>query len=162
MNDNSTFATACRELIDARRPAERHAALMLAAAQRDLAIARATDPASHAGEPGVTDPQAAHTAWLELMTESEARMREVAASSVASGHHADVAGVRAVPDHLAAESAAAIARARRAIAAMTGTDQEAAEAARQDVLHGWNADDLAAETALVLRFGAGPGRGGGC
>lgn len=150
-----TFVTAWRELADARRPAERNAALMLAAAQRDLATARATDPASLTGEPGVADPQAAHAEWLALMTESEQRMRQTAAASVAAGRRRGVDVIRRVPAHLAAESAAAIGRARRAIAAMTGPDPDAAAAARHDVLRRWREDDFDAELALVLRFAAG-------
>ena len=67
----SEYTSNCRitvmELREARHPAERSAALMLAVAQRDLAIARASSPADVADDPRVTDPVAEYAAWLDRM-----------------------------------------------------------------------------------------------
>ena len=135
------------ELREARHPAERSAALMLAVAQRDLAIARASSPAEVADDPRVTDPVAEYAAWLDRMVTSERWIRAQAEASIVAGYEFDRSRPRAVGP-LADVTASAIRRARAAIALMTGIDRVAAAAARGDVLHGWSEDDRLAEWAL--------------
>ena len=135
------------ELREARHPAERSAALMLAVAQRDLAIARASSPADVADDPRVTDPVAEYAAWLERMVTFERWTRAQVEASILAGYEYDRTRPRAVGP-LAEVTASAIRRARAAIALMTGIDPVAAAAAREDVLHGWSEDDRLAEWAL--------------
>ena len=135
------------EFREARHPAERSAALMLAVAQRDLAIARASSPADVADDPRVTDPVAEYAAWLDRMVVFERWARAQVEASIVAGYEYDHARPRAVGP-LAEVTASAIRRARAAIALMTGIDPVAAAAAREDVLHGWSEDDRLAEWAL--------------
>lgn len=143
------------QLSEARHPAERNAALTLAAAQRDLAIAQASSPEQIAEYDDVTDPVPEYAAWLARMVEHERWARATAAQSVAAGRSAHIVADRGrceLPDVVAE----AVDRARAAIAAMTGPDQAAATAARQEVLRRWSLDDEAALVALTADT-AGPG-----
>lgn len=143
-----------RELLDARRPPEYSAAQTLAVAQRDLALARACTPGELAGWerlPGQpwTDPDTEYAAWVERMLTFEAQSREMAARSVAAGYAYDRHHPRAVGP-LAEVIAAALRRARAAIALMSGVDEAAAQTARLDVLRNWRVDDRLA----LLGYGA--------
>lgn len=144
------------ELLAARHPAERGAALTLAVAQRDLAVARSSSPEQIADEPRLpgepwTDAATAYAAWLDRMIGFEAWARQDAAVAVADGYTFDRHTNRAVGP-LAGVVAAALRRARTAIALMPGLDEPAAAAAREDVLHAWRDDDRLA----LLGFGAPP------
>lgn len=139
-------ATAVAELTEARHPAERHAALMLAAAQRDLRIAQASSPAKIADYADVTDPEAEYAAWLARMVEHEQWAHESALRSVVAGYAFDRTDDRATRP-LGEVTTAAIRRARAAIAMMTGPDQAAARAAGHDVLKAWSEDDRLALAA---------------
>lgn len=134
---------------DARRPTERSAAIMLAAAQRDLALARASSPAAvAAAEPEIADPHSVYANWVELMEAGERHARKSALRSVAAGRSDDDSPHQFRPlldPAFAHEHADAVRRARAAIAAMTGRDPAAAEAARHDVLVRWPADDDAVD-----------------
>ncbi len=151
-----TKATAA-ELMDARRPSERFAALTLAAAQRDLRVALASNPeemagwARHPEEPPWTDPVAEYVAWVVRMVEAERHARAGAVSSVRACEDYDRSHDRAVGP-LAAVIAAAIRRARAAISAILGSNPVLAQRARDDVLNGWPEDDRLA----VLALDAGP------
>jgi hypothetical protein len=128
---------------------------MLAAAQRDLALARASSPAEIADEPGVEDPDVAYAAWIALLTDGERQLRDSAISAVEGWRQDDDAPnpVREPVDvEFAAEFVDSVARARAAIAAMTGPDPEMARAARHDLLVRWPADDKTAAAALAKRF----------
>lgn len=135
------------QLSEARHPAERNAALMLAAAQRDLAIAQASSPEQIAEYDDVTDPVPEYAAWLARMVEHEQWARLSAQRSVAAGVEYDRTDDRTASE-LGAVTAEAIRRARAAIGAMTGPDEAGAAAARADVLRHWPADDEAALAAL--------------
>lgn len=130
---------------DARHPVERGAATMLAVLQRNLAIARASSPAAIAAEePDNPDPEADYAAWVVRMQDGERQGREWALQSLAACLRDDDSPdpVRPLIDPaFAAEFVDAVRRARAAIAAMTGPDPAAAEAARHDVLVRWYADD---------------------
>ncbi|MCW2900396.1 MAG: hypothetical protein JWO67_2661 [Streptosporangiaceae bacterium] len=146
---------ALRALEEAQQPTERAAAMFLARAQRDLATARASSPAEIADQPDVTDPEKDYAAWVERMVESERRQRASALVSPAAGRRDDDSPNPARQLHdaeLAAVYADAVARARAAIAAMTGPDPARATAAQADVLDRWMADDRADAAALVARF----------
>lgn len=150
-NDHSPASRfTAAQLRDARWPAERSAALMLAAAQRDLLIARSYTAAQLAAEDAtLTDPDAELAAWIARMLAHEQWAREQAAASVAAGREYDSRGPREIGP-LAEVSAAAIRRARAAIALMTGDDIDRAAVARRDVLRSWNEDD---ELALAAHAG---------
>lgn len=135
-------------LTAARSPAQRSAALMLAVAQRDLGIARASSPAQVGEDSRVADPVAEYAAWVARMVDSERWAREGAVRSVAAGRDWDLTHDRSAGP-LGAVTAAAIRRARAAIAVMTGPDEAAARAAREDALTGWYDDDRVALAALA-------------
>lgn len=153
--DSQRYADAAAELVAARRPVERMAALFLGAAQRDHLTALRSSPAAIAEDPEVTDPEAEYAAWVERMARWERQATASAAASVAAGARA---AAKPRPDRWpidpdnAAVAEAAVIRARAAIAAMTGPDPVAAQAAREDVLHRWPADDQVAAAALAARF----------
>lgn len=133
------------QLLAARRPCERGAALTLAMAQRNLAIARSYTPEQLADEPRLpgepwVDAKTAYVAWLERMLAFEAFAREDAARSVAAGYRFDLRADRAAGP-LAEVVATALRRARTAIMLMSGPDADAAAAARRDVLRDWDDDD---------------------
>lgn|GEM_PF-3677728 len=154
MNEHTEEPTAAEERRLANHPVERNAALLLAAAQRDLALALASSPEAIAAEEGLADPEAAYRGWVQMMTESERAAREWAAAAVVAGYEYDNrAGTTRRPRDpvLAALADASITRARVAIAAMTGLDTDAAAAAREDVLRRWAADERAARAALTGR-----------
>lgn len=135
------------QLRASRWPAERSAALMLAAAQRDLLIARSYTAAQLAAEDAtLTDPAAELAAWVARMLAHEQWAREQAAASVAVGLEYDSRGPRETGP-LGEVGAAAIRRARAAIALMTGDDIGRAAAARRDVLRSWDEDDVLALAA---------------
>lgn len=144
-----------RALDAARRPMERGAAIMLAVAQRDLALARASSPAEIADEPGVDDPDVAYAAWIALLVDGERRLRECAVAAVQGCRRDDDATdpVREPVDvEFAAEFVDSVARARAAVAAMAESAPDVARAARHDVLVRWPADDRTAAAALADRF----------
>jgi hypothetical protein len=154
---HAVFQRAAVELRDALHPTERIAAQMLARAQLDVATARASSPEEIADEAGVTDPQASYDEWLALMVMGEQRMRDGALRAVADGSEpCDDPSMWFHPDNARA-AAAAVDRARDAIAAMTGSDPVAAAAAREYVIHRWRIDDIAAEAHLALTFGTAGG-----
>lgn len=132
----------------ARWPAERSAALMLASAQRDLLIARSYTVAQIADEdPTLTDPAAELAAWIARMRAHEQWAREQAASSVTAGLEYDTREPRQ-DGPLGEVTAAAIRRARAAIALMSDNDAGRAAAGRRDVLRSWDEDDVLAIAAL--------------
>jgi hypothetical protein len=138
------------QLRDARWPAERSASLMLAAAQRDLLIARSYTAAQLAAEDAtLTNPDAELAAWIARMLAHEQWAREQAVASVVAGREFNSRGPGEIGP-LAEVSAAAIRRARAPIALMTGDDIGRAAVARRDVLRSWDEDD-----ALALAAHAG-------
>lgn len=155
MNEHTDAHRRAARALDARWPTERHAAVGLAVAQRDLATALAGSPEKIADdEPGLSDPGAEYQAWLRRMVDSERRARDSAASSVAAGHHDDDRpDPQRLPVHvdLAAEFADSVARAHAAIAALSGPNRAAALAAREDVLRRWPTDDETAAAALAAQ-----------
>lgn len=144
-----TFAQ--KELMAARCPTERNAALTLAAAQRDLRIAWASSPARIAEEePGLHNPEVEYAAWVARMVEHEQWARETALRSVVDGYAFDRTQERSAGP-LGHVTAAAVRRARAAIAVMTGPDESAARAMGRDVLSGWPEDDRLALAELPAR-----------
>ncbi|WP_300010567.1 hypothetical protein [Pseudonocardia sp.] len=157
VNDDlsATCRDALRELQEAQWPTERFAALFLARVQRDLASARVSCPAEIAGEPGVTDPEADYAAWVALMERAERCHRESGLRSVAAGYLDDDSpnpARRLVRSEFASVHADAVARARAAVAAMTGPDAARIAAAHTDVLDRWPADDEGDAAALAARL----------
>lgn len=137
---DSTALAAAARLSGARNPPERAAAVMLAAAQRDLAICRASSSADLVDQLDVADPEAAYAAWLDRMIEYEQWARDSARRSIVANdewwqYHGRLAGP------LADVVAFSVRRARAAIALMLGDDEDAARAAREDVIIGWYLDD---------------------
>jgi hypothetical protein len=148
---DSAHAVAAEELNADRWPIERAAAQELARAQRDLGNVSGSSPEPSACgvEDGVGDI-GVDAGSLEKVVASERWARDAALTTVAAARRFDD-----MQDcGASAECAAAVARARAAIAAMTGPDPAAAQAAREDVLNRWHDDDRAAEQALI----AGDGR----
>lgn len=117
------------------------------------AKAWASSPARIAEEePELHNPEREYAAWVARMVEHEQWARESALRSVVDGYAFERREDR-YPRPLDHVTAAAVRRARAAIAVMTGPDEAAARAMGIDVLTGWYEDDNLALASLPATDG---------
>lgn len=148
------FAAAIAAFRAALHPCDRGAAVSLAVAQRDLAIALASSPEVLAGYEDTVDPVREYDEWVARMTESEEHARRSAIVALRRNREYRARHPEEEQRRGFAEAQAhhvAIKRAAAAIDAMLRGGPDAV-AAREDVLHRWPERDVAAEIRFVITY----------
>jgi hypothetical protein len=151
---DAAFVKALASFRAAQRPCERHAAMWLAVAQRDLGTALASGPDELAGYDDVTDPAREYDAWVTRMTDAGQHARLSALSSVRDGRRYRAEHPEEERRLTFAEAHARHAAIKRAVAAIDAMVRggPVGAAAREDVLHQWSEDDLTAEIRFAIAY----------